>query len=48
MIHMIFLLDKINEEKHLLIIIIIKTNQKIIHLLFLKKVYENQKVLMIK
>ena len=46
MIHMIFLLDKINEEKQLLIII--KMIQKIIHLLFLKKVYENQKVLMIK
>ena len=44
---MIFLLDKINEEKHLLIIII-KMIKKIIHLLFLKKVYENQKVLMIK
>ena len=47
MIHMIFLLDKINEEKHLLIIII-KMIKKIIHYSFLKKSDENQKVLMIK
>jgi hypothetical protein len=46
MIHRIFLLDKINEEKQL--IIKIKMIKKIIHYLFLKKVYQNQKVLMIK
>ena len=45
MINMIFLLDKINKKKQL---IIIKKKKKIIHYLFLKKVYENQKVLMIK